>query len=405
MFSRIEQGEHLCSLYHSTEEMLEQVVPYIQSGLTHGEQCIYVADEHSTATITSALEQAGIEIEHELNRGRFKVWTRSQYRQPGSFDRNIMRDFIQRTLGETLSQGYNGVRLAVEMTWTMNCGVTDEELIRWEDFINTISYPGSNVSFLCQYNARLFSPTLTGMAVEVHPSMVLKHRVCRNLHYRPAEQVLNTERSKNTLDSLLRSLERNGNAMFPINSRVLDVLPVAVYICEAPSGTIRYYNEQAVKLWKRDPAWFASDHQFCAAHRVFIDGSCVPPETSPMAVCVRERKSFRNIIAEFERPDGSRIDVLVNIGPIKDEQGRLIGAINVFQDITERRRAEAAITDLSEQLQERVAELEQFHDAVVGRELRMIEVEHENQVLKAKLADYEHRRPTRTDRDQTWAVQ
>jgi hypothetical protein len=242
------------------------------------------------------------------------------------------------------------------------------------------------------------------MAVEVHPCIVFKHRVYRNLHYRPAELVLNGDLPKTTLDSLLRSLERNGSAMFPIPSRVLDVLPVAVYICEAPGGTIRYYNEQAVKLWKRDPAWFASDHEFCGAQRVFIDGSCVPTETSPMAVCVREGKSFRNVVAEFERPDGSRIDALVNIGPIKGDQGRLIGAINVFQDITERRRAEAAITDLSEQLQERVTELEQFHDAVVDRELRMIEVERENQALKAKLADYEHGRSTRTDRDHNCAV-
>lgn len=405
MLSRIEKGEHLCSLYHSTREMLGQVIPYLQSGLTHGEQCIYVADEHNTTTISSALHQSGIAVEQELDRGTLKLWTRREYRQPGCFDRNIMRDFIQRTLGESLSQGHTGVRFAVEMTWTLNCGVSDEELIQWEDLINTVSYPGSNVSFLCQYNAGLFPAALTAMAVQVHPSIVFKHRVCRNLHYRPAEQVLRTDGAANSLESLLRSLERNGSAMFPINSRVLDVLPVAVYICEAPSGTIRYYNEQAVKLWKRDPGWFASDHQFCAAQRVFIDGSCIPVETSPMAVCVREGKSFRNIVAEFERPDGSRIDVLVNIGPIKDEHGGLIGAINVFQDITERRRAEAAITDLSEQLQERVRELEQFHDAVVGRELRMIEVERENQALKVRLADYELRRPMRTDRDQRCVVE
>src|SRR5687768_4571436 len=117
MLSKIEQGEHLCSLYHSTEEMLEQVVPYIRSGLTHGEQCIYVADEHSAATITSALQQAGIDVDHHLNQSRLKVWTRSEYRQPGVFDPKVMRDFIQRTLGEVLGQGYNGVRLAVEMTW------------------------------------------------------------------------------------------------------------------------------------------------------------------------------------------------------------------------------------------------------------------------------------------------
>jgi len=42
----------------------------------------------------------------------------------------------------------------------------------------------------------------------------------------------------------------------------------------------------------------------------------------------------------IERPDGSRVTVIVNIRPLKNERGEIIGAINCFYDISERKRAE-----------------------------------------------------------------
>ncbi len=47
----------------------------------------------------------------------------------------------------------------------------------------------------------------------------------------------------------------------------------------------------------------------------------------------------------IERPDGSRVTVIVNIRPLKNERGEITGAINCFYDITERKRAEAALRD------------------------------------------------------------
>ena len=42
----------------------------------------------------------------------------------------------------------------------------------------------------------------------------------------------------------------------------------------------------------------------------------------------------------IERPDGSGVTVIVNIRPLKNERGKIIGAINCFYDISERKRAE-----------------------------------------------------------------
>src|SRR4029077_8703929 len=47
----------------------------------------------------------------------------------------------------------------------------------------------------------------------------------------------------------------------------------------------------------------------------------------------------------IERPDGSCITVLVNIAPLRDGKGELVGAMNCFQDITGRKRVELALDE------------------------------------------------------------
>jgi signal transduction histidine kinase len=59
-----------------------------------------------------------------------------------------------------------------------------------------------------------------------------------------------------------------------------------------------------------------------------------------MAEVLRTGVEARNVEVIIERPDGSRITVLVNIAPLRNGGGRLIGAMNCFQDISDRKRAE-----------------------------------------------------------------
>ena len=56
------------------------------------------------------------------------------------------------------------------------------------------------------------------------------------------------------------------------------------------------------------------------------------------------------------RRDGRDIDVSVSISAVRDERGRLIGAAKIARDITEKKRAEALLRDLNENLEQKVAE-------------------------------------------------
>ncbi len=58
-----------------------------------------------------------------------------------------------------------------------------------------------------------------------------------------------------------------------------------------------------------------------------------------------------------ERADGSRGVVLVNINPFKDRSGKILGAVNCFQDVTERKRSERQIATLAGEAEHRAKNL------------------------------------------------
>jgi PAS domain S-box-containing protein len=129
---------------------------------------------------------------------------------------------------------------------------------------------------------------------------------------------------------------------------VLGLMPAAVYTIDA-SGVITYFNEHAAALWGRTPSLGDTDERFCGSFRLWQpDGSALPHEAAPMAIAAREGRSFRNEEVVIERPDGSRITVLVNIDPVRDAAGRVTGAINVFHDVTERRAIALALKSSQE---------------------------------------------------------
>ena len=127
---------------------------------------------------------------------------------------------------------------------------------------------------------------------------------------------------------------------------LFDLGPVAVYSCDA-SGVIREFNRRAVELWGCTPALGDTDQRFCGSFKLFRpDGSFMPHEQCPMAEVVAGAiPEARDAEVLIERPDGSRITVVVNIRPLKNQRGEITGAINCFYDITARKAHEEALRE------------------------------------------------------------
>ena len=133
---------------------------------------------------------------------------------------------------------------------------------------------------------------------------------------------------------------------------VLDVLPAAVYTTDS-DGNITYFNEAAAQLWGCRPTLGSS--QWCGSWRLYWpDGRPMRHEDCPMAIAVREGRPVRGAEAIAERPDGTRVPFVPYPTPLRDEAGRLVGAVNMLVDISERKRAEESQALLLRELAHRV---------------------------------------------------
>jgi PAS domain S-box-containing protein len=140
---------------------------------------------------------------------------------------------------------------------------------------------------------------------------------------------------------------------FELPGRLFEQLPFAVYICDQ-DGLVLRYNLRAAELWGRSPKLGDPNERFCGSYRMFRpDGSLLPHHQCPMADVLRTGISVRQQEVHIERPDGLRGIALVDIEAIKDSGGNVVGAVNCFQDITERKRSEAQIVNLAREAEHR----------------------------------------------------
>jgi PAS domain S-box-containing protein len=147
--------------------------------------------------------------------------------------------------------------------------------------------------------------------------------------------------AKNVVPSPLAPLDEH---VLDLPDRLLDLLPVAVYVCDR-DGVIVRYNRSAATLWGRSPVPGDPAERFCGFRMYHLDGGVLAHAECPMAEALRTGVAVRDREVVIERPDGSRAIALVNVDPLWDRQGSLVGAVNCFRDVTERRRRQAALRE------------------------------------------------------------
>src|SRR5688572_10043448 len=129
---------------------------------------------------------------------------------------------------------------------------------------------------------------------------------------------------------------------FLTRGELLEALPAAAYVVDR-EGVVRQYNARAAQLWGREPARGDSSVKFCGSHELFLlDGTPLPHERTPVGDVLRDGREVTGAEVVVGRPDGTRIIVSANITPIEDKAGNVVGAINCFYDVTDRKRAEEA---------------------------------------------------------------
>ena len=146
-------------------------------------------------------------------------------------------------------------------------------------------------------------------------------------------------------------------------------------------GVITSWNKTAERLFGY------SAEEAVGRHITLI----IPPDRRPEEAVILERLKRGERVEHFEtvrvRKDGAMLDVSLTISPVKDSEGRVIGASKVARDFTAQKRTEQtlreseqrlrALTDtLEAQVRARTMELERRNREVLHQSKKLRELSH-----------------------------
>jgi two-component system sensor kinase FixL len=122
---------------------------------------------------------------------------------------------------------------------------------------------------------------------------------------------------------------------------ILDSIPAGAYTCDA-AGLITYFNPLAEAVWGRAPKLRDPADRYCGSFKLYSsNGALIRHDECWMALALQKGKKYNGREIVIEQPGGGRILAMAYANPLRDNQGQIIGAVNLVIDITAQKKLEA----------------------------------------------------------------
>jgi PAS domain S-box-containing protein len=379
----LRQGDHLCLFYdRDPAEQMPALVPFIQQGLRSAEQCIYIADDQTVDQFADHLARSGINVATECDRGSLKLWTRREWRQAGELSSEKKAGQVRDFMAESRRSGFKGVRFGVEMTWTLGPDIDADRLEHWEATINEIFAPGVPGRIICQYNRSRLAAEVMLAALHTHPLAIFGGDVYPNLFYQ-GPLILNgnghgkgdpgangrrpgaSTRVEWMISQLkrARAAEREREALIQARAALVEATAdrrLAAIVESSDDAIISKDLHGIITTWNPGAKriFGYTDEEVIGKSITII----IPPERRDeereILNRIREGERIEHYETIRQRKDGTLLDISLTVSPLVDDEGRVVGASKIARDITERKRAEAALRKAQEELGRTNEELE-----------------------------------------------
>ncbi len=192
LFSNM-QAHHLCLLYQTPLELWTRSATFFQEGMARGEQCLYVAAQHTPEAVAAALcehgiSTASIESRRVIIQSADAVGLTTNHFSPNEAAA-AWNSFAQ----TALAGGFKGLRLVVDMAWVFKSASSLAQLAEYEAQAERC-FAAAPISALCHYNLRQFPEEMLLDALRTHPAVAVDGTIHDNLYYLPPEIFLRQDR-------------------------------------------------------------------------------------------------------------------------------------------------------------------------------------------------------------------
>jgi PAS domain S-box-containing protein len=377
---------HVVQFYDNETFLLDAIGRFIGPALGAGEACLIIATAPHQAQIAEQLAARGFDLSALSERGRYVTLdaaeTLSRFMVDGWPDEKRFVEVVGATVTQAVAAGQvPHVHAFGEMVALLCAEGRPEAAIRlealWNDLAKTLSF-----SLLCAYPLGAFRG-------KAHGATLL--RIC-GAHSRafPSEGLNGHEDRLGFIvgsSPKVEAINTQGMGRVIAQARLAAIVENSddAIVSKSLDGIITSWNPAAERMF----GWTSAE--VLGRHITLIIPRDRRAEEDEALSRIRRGEMLDHFDTVRITKDGRFLNISLTISPIRDSEGRIVGASKIARDVTEKKRLEA---ELSEKLLE-LADGDRRKDeflAMLGHELRNPLSAVRNAVVTARLD------PSRRDR-------
>ena len=202
---RIPPGSHICQLYSKVTEIPGVTARLMRVGLSLSEKCLFAAAPAQINELREELQKLQVDVGGLIETGQLVLYgEREVFLANGNrFDPYFLLSSHQTFIAQALREGWQAVRISIDMTWLARNIATPEQILKYEAASDAVfTFQNAPIIALMHYDYGKLQPNLVVEMLKLHPISVVGKYIRRNPYYLNSEQYMlkilriNREREK-----------------------------------------------------------------------------------------------------------------------------------------------------------------------------------------------------------------
>ena len=190
---RIPPGSHICQLYSKVTEIPGVTARLMRVGLSLSEKCLFAAAPAQINELREELGKLQVDVGGLIEAGQLAL---HEEREPflangNRFDPYFLLSSHQTFIAQALREGWQAVRISIDMTWLTKNVATPEQVLKYEAASDAVfTFQNAPIIALMHYDYSKLQPSLVVEMLKLHPISVVGKYIRRNPYYLNSEQYM-----------------------------------------------------------------------------------------------------------------------------------------------------------------------------------------------------------------------
>jgi hypothetical protein len=186
-------GSHIFQMYNKVSEIPGVTARLMHVGLLLSEKCMFAAAPAQVKELCEELRKLQINVDAVIQAGQLVLHEEREalLANGNRFDPYFLLSSHQTFISHALREGWQAVRVSIDMSWLTKNMATPEQLLKYEVSCDaTFAFQNAPIIALIHYDYSKLMPSLRVEMLKVHPISIVGKYIKRNPFYLNSEQYM-----------------------------------------------------------------------------------------------------------------------------------------------------------------------------------------------------------------------